>query len=162
MTRSLIALTVALITTALHAQEPPVSPTQAETLAKWPWSISIQTAPFAGESVEITLAPLEGMEYKYRLDEDAGMLYSWTSTGAVHWELHSQPDDAPQGYAEFFDTSDGDASHGVYTAPFSGIHGWWWENTADVDVTITLTTTGFYTESHEFRRGQAVKITGIE
>ncbi|MDA1185646.1 MAG: hypothetical protein O2930_13505 [Acidobacteria bacterium] len=162
MTRSLVALTTALLTTAVYAQQPPQSPTQAETLAKWPWSISLQAAPFARQSIEITLAPLEGMEYKYRLDEDAGMLYSWTSTGEVHWELHSQPDDAPQGYAEFFDTSDGNGSHGGYTAPFSGIHGWWWENTTDADVTITLTTAGFYTESHEFRRGQPVEITAIE
>ena len=162
MTRAAIALTAVLMTTMLHAQEPPVSPTQAETLAKWPWSISIQTTPFARQSLEITLAPLEGMEYKYRLDEDAGMLYSWTATGEVHWELHSQPDDAPPGYAEFFDTADGNASHGVYIAPFSGIHGWWWENTTDAEVTITLETAGFYTESHEFRRGQPVRITGIE
>ena len=162
MTRFLIAFTAAMMTMVLHAQEPPVSPTQADTLAKWPWSISIQETPFARQSIEITLGPLEGMEYKYHLDEGASMLYSWTSTGAVHWELHSQPDDAPPGYAEFFDTSDGDESHGGYIAPFPGIHGWWWENTADGDVTITLDTTGFYTESHEFRRGQAVTITEIE
>ena len=164
MRRSLAALTVtvALLTTALYAQEPPESPTQAETLAKWPWSISLQTTPFVRQFIEIKLAPLEGMEYKYRLDEDAGMLYSWRSTGEVHWELHSQPDDAPQGYAEFFDTDDGNESHGVYTAPFPGIHGWWWENTTEVEVTITLTTAGFYTESHDFRRGQPVEITAIE
>ena len=162
MTRLPIALTVALMTATLAAQEPPATPTQAETLAKWPWSISLQTASFARQSIEITLAPLEGMEYKYRLDEDAGMLYSWASTGDVHWELHSQPDDAPRGYAEFFDTANGNASHGAYHAPFPGIHGWWWENMSDVEVTITLTTAGFYTESHEFRRGEPVKITPIE
>ena len=72
MTRSLVALTVALMTTALYAQEPPVSPTQAETLAKWPWSISLQAVPFARQSVEIKLAPLEGMEYKYRLGRGCG------------------------------------------------------------------------------------------
>ena len=69
------------MTAALSAQEPPVLPTQAETLEKWPWSISLQTVPFARQSVEITLAPLEGMEYKYRLDKDAGMLYSWDVNG---------------------------------------------------------------------------------
>ena len=161
MTRPLIIL-VALMIAAPYAQEPPASPSQEETLAKWPWSMSLQTAPFSRESIQITLAPLEGMEYKYRLGEGAGMLYSWTSTGEVHWELHSQPDDAPQGYAEFFDTNDGDGSNGVYKAPFPGIHGWWWENTTDLDVIITLTTAGFYTESHEFRRGEPVKITPIE
>lgn len=162
MTRAMVTLAAVLMTAALHAQEPPALPTQAETLAKWPWAISLQTAPFSQQSIQITLAPQEGMEYKYRLDKDAGMLYSWTSTGEVHWELHSQPDDAAQGYAEFFDTADGHGSHGVYNAPFPGIHGWWWENTTDLEVTITLTTAGFYTESHEFRRGEPVKITPID
>ena len=164
MTRSLAtaALIASLMATAIDAQEPPASPTQDETLAKWPWAISLQAAPFSQQSVEITLAPLEGMEYKYRLDEDAGLLYSWSATGPVHWELHSQPDDAPQGYAEFFDTADGNGSHGGYIAPFAGIHGWWWENMSDDEVTITLTTAGFYTESHEFRRGEPVKVTTIE
>jgi hypothetical protein len=162
MTRTLAALAGALMTATLFAQEPPVLPTQAETLEKWPWSISVQTAPFRRDAIEIKLAPQEGMEYKYRLNESAGMLYSWTSTGEVHWELHSQPDGAPKGYAEFFDTAAGSASQGVYNAPFPGIHGWWWENKTDRDVTITLTTAGFYTESHEFRHEQPVKITPID
>ena len=162
MTRLLAALAVALMTATLYAQEPPVLPTQAETLAKWPWSISVQTVPFRRQAIEIKLAPQEGMEYKYRLNENGGMLYSWTSTGEVHWELHSQPDGAPKGYAEFFDTAEGTASQGVYNAPFTGIHGWWWENKTDLDVTITLTTAGFYTESHEFRHEQPVKITPID
>lgn len=162
MTRLLVAVAVALTAVTPHAQQPPASPTQAETLAKWPWSIALQAVPFARQSIQITLAPKEGMEYKYRLDKGAGMLYSWTSTGDVHWELHSQPDGAAQGYAEFFDTRDGNASNGVYNAPFPGIHGWWWENQTDRQVTITLTTAGFYTESHEFRSKMPVKITPIK
>ena len=162
MTRLLSAVIMALMTAAAYAQQPPASPSQAETLAKWPWSISLQTAPFKRQSIQITLAPKEGMEYKYRIDKGAGMLYSWTSTGDVHWELHSQPDGAPQGYAEFFDTDAGNKSSGVYNAPFPGIHGWWWENQSDRAVTITLTTAGFYTETHEFRRGVPVKITKID
>jgi len=162
MIRPLIAVAVALMTATADAQQPPASPTQDETLAKWPWSISLQTAPFKRQSIQITLAPKEGMEYKYRLDKGAGMLYSWTSTGEVHWELHSQPDEAARGYAEFFDTDDGNGSHGVYNAPFPGIHGWWWENQSDREVTIALTTAGFYTETHEFRKGVPVKVTKID
>ena len=162
MIRPLIAVAVALMTATAYAQQPPASPTQDETLAKWPWSISLQAAPFKGQSIQITLAPKEGMEYKYRLDKGAGMLYSWTSTGEVHWELHSQPDEAARGYAEFFDTDEGNGSHGVYNAPFPGIHGWWWENQSDREVTIALTTAGFYSESHEFRKGVPVKVTKID
>jgi hypothetical protein len=145
-----------------YAQQAPVqTPTQQETLAKWPWSISLQTIPFRQQSVQFTLAPKEGMEYKYRLEKGAGMLYSWRATSELHWELHSQPDGAPRGYAEWFDTNQGTGSNGVYNAPFTGIHGWWWENKTDREVTITLSTAGFYTESHEFRAKQPVKITPL-
>jgi hypothetical protein len=163
MPRLVLTLAMLLVAATPQAQEPAVkSPTQAETLAKWPWSIKLQPAPFKQESIQIRLAPKEGMEYKYRLEEGAGMLYAWTSTGRVHWELHSQPDNAPRGYAEFFDTQQGNGSNGGYQAPFPGIHGWWWENQGDTELTITLTSAGFYSESHEFRKGVPVKVTPIK
>ena len=44
---------------AVAGQQPVQSPSQDETLAKWPWSISLQTAPFKREAIQITLAPKE-------------------------------------------------------------------------------------------------------
>ena len=44
---------------------------------------------------------------------------------------------------------------GSYTAPFTGIHGWYWQNRTDKPVTLKLSATGFFTESQEFRRGHA-------
>jgi hypothetical protein len=35
-------------------------------------------------------------------------------------------------------------------APFTGIHGWYWENLGGDTVTITLHTAGFYTSGHQF------------
>ena len=90
------------------------------------------------------------------------MLYSWTATSDLYWELHSEPEGSPRGYAEFFDTNQGSSSNGAYQAPFPGLHGWWWENKSDREVTISLSTAGFYTESREFRRGQPVKITPLK
>jgi hypothetical protein len=162
MTHLIIVSGLILSATAAYAQEPVKSPSQQETLAKWPWSIALQTGPFKQETVTFTLAPKEGMEYKYRLEERASMLYSWTATSELYWELHSEPDGAPRGYAEFFDTNGGERSNGTYSAPFSGIHGWWWENKSDRQVTITLSTAGFFTESREFRKGQPVRITPVK
>jgi hypothetical protein len=130
------------------------SPTQAETLAKWPWSIAHQQQPFKQDTITIELAPKEGMEYKYRIQRGGAMLYSWTSTSEVHFELHSEPEGAPRGYAEFFATNKRTGDHGVYNAPFNGLHGWWFENQGATPVTVTLTTSGFFTESTEFRRGK--------
>lgn len=162
-----VALLIALLAgqAASYAQQPPaappapvVSPTPAETLAKWPWSLATQGAAFKQDTMVIPLEPGEGMEYKYRIEKGGGMLYSWTSTGPIHYELHSVPDGSPRGYAEFFDTQDNrDRAHGVYNAAFPGIHGWWLENKTDRSVTITLTTAGFYSESQEFRKGVDVR-----
>lgn len=159
MMRLPIAAGLVITAAGALAQEPVKPPTQQETLAKWPWSISLQAAPYQQQQVQFTLAPKEGMEYKYRLEKGASMLYAWTSSGMVHWELHSEPDGAPRGYAEFFDTNKGRGSNGAYQAAFPGIHGWWWENMGDQAITIALSSAGFYTESREFRRGQPVKIT---
>src|SRR5204863_9155656 len=98
------------------------------------------------------------MEYKYRLEKGKALLYSWKATTPVNYELHAEPDGAPRGYAESYEkrAATSDAS-GTLTAPFSGIHGWYWENTGDQEVTVTLKTAGFYRISHEFRKDVPVK-----
>jgi len=117
-----------------------------------------QDKAFKQETVEFKVAPRQGMEYKYRLDKGQALLYSWKTTGPVNYEFHAEPDGAPRGYAQTYEKVDrkSDAS-GTLTAPFPGIHGWYWENTTDQEITVTLTTAGFYNLSHEFRSGQATK-----
>jgi hypothetical protein len=113
-----------------------------------------QDRPFTSETVDFVIAPGEGMEYKYRLEKGESLLYSWKATAPVNYELHAEPDGAPRGYAQSYEKRDatGEAS-GTLTAPFSGIHGWFWENTTDQPVTVTLQSAGFYTLAHEFRAG---------
>jgi hypothetical protein len=114
--------------------------------------------PFHEETVTFTIAPREFVEYKYRLDKGKALLYSWSATTAVNYELHAEPDGAPRGYAESYEKRPATAeASGTLTAPFSGIHGWYWENPGDQTVTVTLKAAGFYTMSHEFRKDQPVK-----
>jgi hypothetical protein len=117
-----------------------------------------QERPFAQETIGFTLAPRETMEYKYRLDKGAALLYSWSATAPVAYELHAEPDGAPRGYAQSYEKRESvrEAS-GTLTAPFSGIHGWYWQNPGDREITIALRTSGFYKISHEFRTGAPVK-----
>ena len=85
------------------------------------------------------------MEYKYRLDKGEALLYSWKATAPVNYEFHAEPDGAPRGYAQTYEKEDEkQQASGTLTAPFSGIHGWYWENTTDQEVTVTLTTAGYY------------------
>jgi hypothetical protein len=108
--------------------------------------------------VEFKVAPREGMEYKYRLDKGEVLLYSWKTTAPVNVEFHAEPDGAPRGYAQTYEKTDRQAeASGTLNAPFSGIHGWYWENTTDQEITVTLTSAGYYNLSHEFRSGQPTK-----
>jgi hypothetical protein len=114
----------------------------------------VQDKPFKSETVDFTLGPREGMEYKYRLDKGEALLYSWKASGTVNVEFHAEPDGAPRGYAQTYEKADRvESASGTLTAPFPGIHGWFWENTTDQPVTVTLTSAGFYNLSHEFRSG---------
>jgi hypothetical protein len=117
-----------------------------------------QEQTLKGETVNFKVAPHEGMEYKYRLDKGEALLFSWKATSPVAFEFHAEPDGAPRGYAQSYEKGDAKSeASGTLTAPFPGIHGWFWENKTDQEVTVTLTSAGFYNLSHEFRSGQPVK-----
>src|SRR5688572_13199050 len=50
-----------------------------------------QEKAFQQETVEFMVAPGEGMEYKYRLDQGEALLYSWKASGPVNVEFHAEP-----------------------------------------------------------------------
>jgi hypothetical protein len=113
-------------------------------------AIEPQPGPVKRDAIEFTLGPYEMVEYKYRLDQGSAMLFSWESTGEVIYDFHSEPDGAPEGTAQSFEKGRAAMADGTYAAPFTGIHGWFWENPNSRPVTITLTTAGFYTHATEF------------
>jgi hypothetical protein len=130
---------------ALNASASTAAPGQAAIIAG-------QERPFARETVDFVIAPGEGMEYKYRLEKGEALLYSWKATAAVNYELHAEPDGGPRGYAQSYEKRDAiQAASGTLTAPFAGIHGWFWENKTGQPVTVTLESAGFYNLAHEFR-----------
>ena len=112
---------------------------------------------FHEDEVSFELLPFEFVEYKYQLSEGSVMLYSWTTSDTVSFDFHGEPEDGPEGFAESFNVGKGDHNNGAFTAPFSGIHGWFWENRGADIVTVKLTTAGFYTETLEFRDGHVKK-----
>lgn len=137
---------------ALETFEAERAPAGAATI------VAPQDRVYQDETVSFALAPAEFVEYKYRLDKGESLLYSWKATGPVNYELHAEPDGAPRGYAETFDKEDGRATAaGTLTAPFSGIHGWYWQNASTQPVTVTLSAAGFYRMSHTFDMDGGVK-----
>jgi len=102
------------------------------------------------ESTSFTLRPSQAFEYKYRLEKDRGMVYAWKATGKVKYEFHGEPEDHRL-KVQSYEKQENDFSSGTLSAPFTGIHGWYWENAGEHDLTITLTTAGFYTAANELR-----------
>jgi hypothetical protein len=133
---------------AAPAGEAAASPESLEPVR--PGANNAQTVPLKQDTVTFTLAPREGIEYKYRMEKGARMVYSWTTTGRVNFDFHGEPRGAPQGYAESYQMGEGEKASGSFFAPTPGIHGWFWENLTNKEITVTLTSTGFYEGAIEF------------
>lgn len=98
----------------------------------------------AGDRVQITLGPDEGVEYKFHMRPGARLQYAWAATAPLYYDLHAEEDGKnPEDFTRFAEgTSAGE--RGSLTASFNGNHGWFWENEGPTPVTITLETRGEY------------------
>jgi hypothetical protein len=112
-------------------------------------------APYKTDKTTFVLGPYEYIEYKYRLEKDATMLYSWTADGGLLHDLHGDRDGAPANASESFDKEARRQASGALTAPFSGIHGWFWENPGGETITVSLASAGFYASAVEIRRDKS-------
>ena len=99
------------------------------------------------------MLPFESVEYKYQLSKGSGLVYSWVASDVVSVDFHGEPEAGPEGYAESFNIGNLAQQQGVFKAPFSGIHGWFWENRGNAPVLIELNAAGFFTGKIEFRDG---------
>jgi hypothetical protein len=117
-----------------------------------PGANTAQKAGFKRDTKTFEIAPGEGIEYKYRMEQGGSFVYSWKATGMVKSEFHGEPVGAPKGYAEFYEKIDAQAADGSFFAPKTGIHGWYWENLTKQNVTVTLTSAGFYSGGIKFSR----------
>ena len=110
------------------------------------------------DSEDLTLVPGDGVEIKYHLAKGAGMVYAWKATGPVAFEFHGEPDQKPnKDYYESYELDDKvgkDHAYGAFTAPTTGIHGWFWENKGKKPVDIHLTTAGFYDSAKMYVDGK--------
>lgn len=110
--------------------------------------------PFKFDVYEVVLQPYEFVEYKYRLEQGATMAYSWTASAPVRHDFHGEREERGadgRPVAESYDTEDRKKADGSFTAPFAGIHGWFWDNTGEEPVRVRLVSSGFYSAAIEFR-----------
>ena len=107
---------------------------------------------------DMVLRPGQGVELKYHMQKGAVMVYAWKADGKLMFEFHGEPDQKPnKDYYDSYeldDTVGKDHSFGSFTAPSTGIHGWFWQNKGDKDVSFRLTTAGFYDSAKMFAGGE--------
>lgn len=107
-------------------------------------------ATYRRDAAEFTLGPYEYVEYKYHLASGASMVYSWTASAPVIHDFHGEHDGDAENVTSYDKNSRRD-DHGALSAPFSGIHGWYWENPGGEPITVKVTSSGFYASALEFR-----------
>jgi hypothetical protein len=151
----------ALGLTRLSDPLPPVDPGPAPGASLGPTvegAIAHYPAPFKTDSTQFVLGPYEYVEYKYRLEKGAVMLFSWTATAAVIQDFHGDPQGGGEQAAVSHEKKTRQGANGEFTAPFAGIHGWYWENPGGESITVSLTSAGFYTSAIEIRSDRTRKI----
>jgi hypothetical protein len=136
-----------------EAKPTPIGNKQLETppvLTDWN---RYHTARYKVDSRKIELQPGGKLEFKYQMRKGANLVYSWESTAKVKYEFHGEPNAGPNGTYQSYAMDYGEGAergYGSFTAPFSGIHGWYWENATKAPVTIQLLSAGFYSNAEEF------------
>ena len=116
-----------------------------------------QVKTYKVDAQDFQLAPGEGVEMKYHMQKGAGLVYAWKANGKLTFEFHGEPDQKPnKDYFESYELDDKagkEASYGSFTAPSTGIHGWFWQNKGDKDVQFRLTVAGFFDSAKMFAGG---------
>jgi len=121
-----------------------------------------QSNSYKVDSEDLSLMPGEGVEIKYHMQKGAAMLYAWKATGNILYEFHGEPDKKPNpDYFESYELDNQvgkDHSYGSFTAPTTGIHGWFWENKGKKQVDIHLVTAGFYDSAKMYAGDKPVEL----
>ena len=124
---------------------------------------SSQPRTYKVDAQDFQLRPGDGVEMKYHMAKGAGMVYAWKANGKLAFEFHGEPDQKPnKDYYESYELDDRvgkDASYGTFTAPSTGIHGWFWQNKGDKDVEFRLMVAGFFDSAKMFVDGKPDDVT---
>jgi hypothetical protein len=89
--------------------------------------------------------PHSGQEVKAHMEKGDSFVFTWSSTGPVKAEMHGEElNAADDAFTDYWKEPESAGGQGDFTAPFAGIHGWYFRNKGDTPVTVTVKTVGFY------------------
>lgn len=97
------------------------------------------------DSVMITVPAKKGLEYKFHIVKGEKFEFAWKTDGStLYFDFHGEPQGNTTGYFKSFKESTQSESSGTLIAPFTGVHGWYWQNKTNNPVSIDLKTRGQY------------------
>ena len=112
----------------------------------------VPSAPQAqawADTTTVNLAPDASYEVKLVMEKDATARFEWFTNGPkVNYDTHG--DGAGINYHGYGKGTNVDRQEGELTAAFTGSHGWFWRNRSGQPVTITLRTSGDYTDMKQY------------
>lgn len=103
------------------------------------------------DTIDIPLEPFGELEYKLGMREGDSIVYRWDAVDladpeSLYAEFHGHTErvgDAP-GTLMFYRKATGATERGALVAPFTGIHGWYLQNSNDDPIVVRLHVAGFY------------------
>ncbi len=103
--------------------------------------------------VEFELGPFQSVEYKYLMDLDAPLVFSWIADGDLYYDMHAETVGLEEQEVQSYEQGTASQRMGSLHAPFTGLHGWFWENRGAQRILVRVYTAGFYQTSTVFRDG---------
>jgi hypothetical protein len=129
------------------AVEPPTAPeaaVQPMPMLMGGESVAAQYAQ-RSDTTTVIVPAKKGIEYKFRLRQFDELTFEWSvDHGALYFDFHGEPKGDTTGYFKSYSVTTASTVKGAMTVPFEGIHGWFWRNTSDKPITVTLETSGKY------------------
>lgn len=114
----------------------------------------VKSTPFRSDEKEITLQPHEGIEIKAHMKTGDHFIYTWTASAPVKADMHGEKKGDTSGdFTQYWKEKGLTQDQGALTAPFEGIHGWYFRNQGDTPLTVKIKTWGFYEDLFEPKHG---------
>jgi hypothetical protein len=117
----------------------------AENVTPAPAKESVNAA-VQNHEMTFSLAPDEGTEVKVTMTKGATVTYVWqTDEGKSNFDVHGDSKKLEISYHPYYKGTDS-KREGTLEAAFDGSHGWFWRNRTKKNLTITIKTSGEYTD----------------
>lgn len=112
--------------------------------------LSLQPGKWRTDSIDVPVKAGEGLEYKVEMSKGESLVYNVSYAGLEHpglleVEFHGHtPQIDGVGDLMFYSKTGGTPESGTFTAPWTGIHGWYLKNDSDKPIVAKLELAGFY------------------